>query len=72
MRNVYEKVVPNIWIFDFYLHESPSGIVGSETLGNGATKIVILDKPIPHCRKSNVIICLKPFNFDALLHPNVK
>jgi hypothetical protein len=47
----------NIWIFGFYLEESPSGIVGSETWGNAATKIVILDKPVPHCRKSNVTTC---------------
>jgi hypothetical protein len=33
----------DIW---FYLQESPSGIVGSETWGNGATKIVILDKQV--------------------------
>jgi hypothetical protein len=47
----------NIWIFGIYLQESPSGIVGSETWGNDATKIVILDKPVPHCRKSNVTTC---------------
>jgi len=59
-------------MFGFYLQESPSGIVGSETWGNGATKIVILDKPVPHCRKSNVTTCWKSFNCDALLYPNVE
>jgi hypothetical protein len=34
--------VPNFWIFDSYLQESPSAIVGNETWGDRATKIVVL------------------------------
>jgi hypothetical protein len=69
MKNVYAKMVPNFWIFDLYLQESPSAIVGNETWGNTATKIVILYKPVPHCRKSNVTTCLKSFNFVGHFYP---
>jgi hypothetical protein len=47
MKNVYAKMVPNFWIFDFYLQESPSAIVGNEIWGNRATKIIILYEPVP-------------------------
>jgi hypothetical protein len=45
--------------------------VGNETWGNGATKIVILYKPVSHGRKSN-ITSLKFFRLLGLLYPNVK
>jgi hypothetical protein len=44
--------------------------VGNETWGNGATKIVILYKPVSHGRKSNVTTCLKFFKLVGLLYPN--